>query len=692
MQASSIAATLGKAGLAETASMALALALLDPRPGTVDSREVAAADELRLMLLAAIVSITRLREDPDSPRQLLEHLGRQETELDFRDRGRYWHLRAYLAWRQDGRIDLAYTALNRSIHLLEDLANPPDPGYTARVWDTYGQLQYYQGLMGSARRDYEFALALREQAEDEAGEALTLGNLARLAMELGEFPQATDYLRRDLAIVERLSPELTRLRMQLHTHLGSCLLEAGDTKGAEQEFHIALSLARQDNPNGPEASFAHIGLARAQLTRSAPDYSQAIELLDQAERNTQSQTIFPGLLQELLANIAYVRGDIHWAQGDSEQANAEYRQAMAHFDTSQTSSPVEYARLLHRLARIELKNDHPIEGAQLLREALRRLDATAMDKLRQRFESKLKEASREIWLLHTAGRFLGQGQLNLLLEQTGGHGFQGSETEMTVLFSDIRRFTSISEALGPKALIEVLNDYLTRMTRCIERFGGIVDKFIGDAVMALFPCNPGETSGAARAAGAALMMQAELDHFNRTLPRHVPRFESGIGLHSGKVVAGLIGSPQKRSYTAIGDTVNTASRLEGMTKPLGAAILVSEEFRKRLPVEGFLLRPLGQFRPKGRDEPVAVYDLMMAFDDSLDCLEMAGEIAFVEKALEAFRSGNFTEAQSAWLRLADNAPGTLRARGYRFLADYADGLRDAPTPEAWTGLVILTEK
>lgn len=606
MQASSIAATLGKAGLAETASMALALALLDPRPGTVDSREVAAADELRLMLLAAIVSITRLREDPDSPRQLLEHLGRQETELDFRDRGRYWHLRAYLAWRQDGRIDLAYTALNRSIHLLEDLANPPDPGYTARVWDTYGQLQYYQGLMGSARRDYEFALALREQAEDEAGEALTLGNLARLAMELGEFPQATDYLRRDLAIVERLSPELTRLRMQLHTHLGSCLLEAGDTKGAEQEFHIALSLARQDNPNGPEASFAHIGLARAQLTRSAPDYSQAIELLDQAERNTQSQTIFPGLLQELLANIAYVRGDIHWAQGDSEQANAEYRQAMAHFDTSQTSSPVEYARLLHRLARIELKNDHPIEGAQLLREALRRLDATAMDKLRQRFESKLKEASREIWLLHTAGRFLGQGQLNLLLEQTGGHGFQGSETEMTVLFSDIRRFTSISEALGPKALIEVLNDYLTRMTRCIERFGGIVDKFIGDGIMAVFT-DRRDRDHALRAARAGVCMQRKLgelrDQWQASQPE-VCGLQMRVGINTGMVVAGNIGSQTRMDYTVVGDNVNVASRIEGACQPgmVYVSAATQEDIGDRL--EAIRMDPI---QVKNRVQPVHIY-------------------------------------------------------------------------------------
>ncbi len=206
----------------------------------------------------------------------------------------------------------------------------------------------------------------------------------------------------------------------------------------------------------------------------------------------------------------------------------------------------------------------------MLRDALRLLDATAMDSLRETNEQELKETSQEVWLLHSTGRFLGQGQIDLLLSQAGQRGFRGGGEDMVILFSDIRGFTSISEKLTPEDLIVVLNDYLAHMTRCIERFDGIVDKFIGDAVMAIFPPDEEGISGVERAALTALMMRAELEHFNHTIPDNTPRFEMGIGLHAGPVVAGLIGSPQKRSYTAIGDTVNTASRLEGMTKPLGA--------------------------------------------------------------------------------------------------------------------------
>ncbi|MCP4043341.1 MAG: adenylate/guanylate cyclase domain-containing protein, partial [Gammaproteobacteria bacterium] len=305
---------------------------------------------------------------------------------------------------------------------------------------------------------------------------------------------------------------------------------------------------------------------------------------------------------------------------------------------------------------------------------------------------ELKEASREIWLLHCAGRFLGQGQLDLLLEQAGQRGFQGAQEDMVILFSDIRSFTSISEQLAPCDLIQVLNDYLSHMTRCIERFGGIVDKFIGDAVMALFPPDESGLSGAERASRAALMMRAELEHFNRTLPEDMPRFEIGVGLHTGQVVVGLIGSPQKRSYTAIGDPVNTASRLEGMTKALGAGILVSRELCEQLPADTFLLRPLGRFRPKGRDEAVEVFDLMLEADGSLDALEVATEVERCQTMLAELYNRHFAWATEAFLGMAEGEGDTAKGRGYRFLADHARDMVTQPPPVAWGGEITLTEK
>ncbi|MCP4041812.1 MAG: tetratricopeptide repeat protein, partial [Gammaproteobacteria bacterium] len=417
-QVERIAAVLRETGLSEPAVEKLAASLVEPEPGTVTPQEVASADASVLILLAAIIALTRIREDRDAPSHLLQFLGPRESELDAFSRGRYWHLRGYVAWRLDGSIYRAYTALNRSIRLLEGV---DDHGYLARVWDTYGQLLHYQGLFSTARLDYGHALELRRRDADEPGAALTLGNLARVSMELGDFVSAAGYLLQDLEIVERLSPSLTGLRTQLHSHLGICLLENGDPEAALAQFQECLRLVG-DDLRTPAAAFAQIGLARVALARGKGGFLEAEQSLVQARACDTGDELFLGIRDELKANIAYVSGDIHWARDDTSAAGDDYRIALAHFDESLTSSPVEHAQLLHKLARVELRERRRLEGAQLLREALKHLDATAMDQLRNDVEKELKEASREIWLLHCAGRFLGQGQLDLLLEQAGQRG------------------------------------------------------------------------------------------------------------------------------------------------------------------------------------------------------------------------------------------------------------------------------
>ena len=166
-----------------------------------------------------------------------------------------------------------------------------------------------------------------------------------------------------------------------------------------------------------------------------------------------------------------------------------------------------------------------------------------------------------------------------------------------ILFADVRQFTPLTQhfASQAEAFVHFLNDYFRHMTRCVEQHGGFVDKFIGDALMAVFSLpQPRLEKDAEQAVLAALMMQEELARFNRKQPEHMPRFTIGIGLHAGVVNAGLIGSPQKRSYTVIGNAVNVASRLEGMTKSLGASILISQAVMIRLPrPDRFLLRGLG---------------------------------------------------------------------------------------------------
>ena len=162
-----------------------------------------------------------------------------------------------------------------------------------------------------------------------------------------------------------------------------------------------------------------------------------------------------------------------------------------------------------------------------------------------------------------------------MLPDLGGDSFQ-----VTVLFSDIRNFTTISERLGPRAVVEMLNTYLAQACEPILAQGGTVDKFIGDAVMAVFGSPVLYPDHARRALSAALGLAEKAREFRtwmqqRFADQDLPDFAIGIGIHTGEAIVGNIGSPKRLEFTAIGDTVNTASRLEGLTKELGWTIVAS---------------------------------------------------------------------------------------------------------------------
>ena len=185
----------------------------------------------------------------------------------------------------------------------------------------------------------------------------------------------------------------------------------------------------------------------------------------------------------------------------------------------------------------------------------------------------------------------------------------GEVREITVLFSDIRGFTQLSETTGARELVTLLNRYFTPATHAIQAEGGYVDKFIGDAVMALFNAPVALTNHAEAACRAALGMLEALEAFNAgQREQGLPTLDIGIGIHTGEAVVGNLGSAERLSYTAIGDTVNVAARLEGLNKDYSTRILLSETTRDRL--EGPLATRLVEtVRVKGRERPVTVFEL-----------------------------------------------------------------------------------
>ncbi len=191
----------------------------------------------------------------------------------------------------------------------------------------------------------------------------------------------------------------------------------------------------------------------------------------------------------------------------------------------------------------------------------------------------------------------------------------GEERVAAIFFSDIRSFTAISEKLKPNEVVEFLNDYMTRMVECVEKTNGIVDKFIGDAVMATWGVPESKGNDTENAINGALMMREALREFNvgRGGDKK-PIIKIGCGINTGPVIAGQIGAPKKLSYTVIGDAVNLASRIESLNKPFRTDILISEESLSL--VKGiFKVEPMKKIMVKGKSEPQQIYAVIGRMDD-----------------------------------------------------------------------------
>ncbi len=258
------------------------------------------------------------------------------------------------------------------------------------------------------------------------------------------------------------------------------------------------------------------------------------------------------------------------------------------------------------------------------------------------------------------------------------------QQEMAILFSDIRDFTTISEQLSPKENFDFLNDYLGLMGPVIRENGGFIDKYIGDAIMALFPYSPAD------AVNAALDIINRLYDFNeRVKDSGLNPINIGIGIHTGLLMLGILGESERYDGTVISDSVNLASRIEGLTKQYSTSLIISETVYDSIRDSGrYLVRYLGLVQVKGKNRPIGIYEVLDALRHSDRELKVVTKKYF-ESGIICFQNQEFHEAARRFKVVVQNNKSDKAARLYLEASiKYLDG----EVPAAWDGTLKMVSK
>ncbi|HET9670432.1 MAG TPA: adenylate/guanylate cyclase domain-containing protein [Casimicrobiaceae bacterium] len=267
-----------------------------------------------------------------------------------------------------------------------------------------------------------------------------------------------------------------------------------------------------------------------------------------------------------------------------------------------------------------------------------------------------------------------------MAEHPDEYSMHGQSLDMTVLFADIRNFTSIAETRTPQDLKDLINAYFTRMTICIQDKRGTVDKYVGDAIMAFWGAPVRDAEHARRALECSLEMQKALRELDPLFAKKGwPSLRIGVGVNCGTMSVGDMGSQFRRSYTVMGDAVNLASRLEGLTKEYGVGVLVSENIVRA--VQHFVYREVDKVRVKGKQQAVAIYQpIGVQGEIGGDTL---AEIDRFHQALAHFRAQRWDEADALLEALAAAAP---EVKLYRLYRERIVHFRASPPGADWDGI------
>lgn len=283
-------------------------------------------------------------------------------------------------------------------------------------------------------------------------------------------------------------------------------------------------------------------------------------------------------------------------------------------------------------------------------------------------------------------QYVPPAHIDAMLNDPDKYNFEGESKELSVLFSDIRGFTSISEKLTAVQLKAMLNDFFTPITGIIFEHQGTIDKYVGDMVMAFWGAPLDDPDHRAHAVMAALKMQQKVEELKPVFhEKGFPEVNVGIGINTGMMSVGDMGSTYRRSYTVLGDAVNLGSRLEGITKVYGVKILIGEETHDGL--NGFLCRQIDKVQVKGKEEPIRIYQPLCR--DAEASPELRALVDDWHRAFALYQQQQWDAAEALLHELQQRDPGTFL---YSLYLERIAGLRQEVLPADWDGSFRHTSK
>jgi adenylate cyclase len=296
-------------------------------------------------------------------------------------------------------------------------------------------------------------------------------------------------------------------------------------------------------------------------------------------------------------------------------------------------------------------------------------------------ESRSKRQFTELF-----GQYVPPELVDKMAEDPEKYTMEGKEEVLTVLFSDVRGFTTISESLSAKELSAYINDYLTSMSLVIRGNRGTLDKYIGDAIMAFWGAPVEDLAHARNGVLTALQMQQRATTLNEEFrAKGWPEFHIGIGVNSGRMRVGDMGSKLRKAYTVMGDPVNLGSRLEGITKQYGVGILVGEDTRKA--VKDVVFREVDRVRVKGKDEAVAIFE-PLGLEGEVE-KSVHDEIRLWNQCLRHYRSQDWDQAEVTLLNLQRMRPD---CQLYQVYVERIEHYRREPPEAGWDGVTKFATK